>query len=218
MYVVPQVRYMSEETDDSMNERQADVGDVPDLDPVDRLEQSLEQLDEAGELDSERITFDTTSIGGVHLDRIGEELSEVDYGRDPVRITIEPEIAHPDDHHYRIGFEDLERVPDDPEHQFVPEGREGRLRRLAEHVRGFDCLVPCEIDDFDDVGVYRSSGEVCFEVEATEADVADHTSHELPEVVGTVKGLFDAEISGLAFYPDDKGWGEPTYAVTLKVE
>lgn len=97
---------MEDETD--INEEQAAVGDVPDLDPVKELEQSLEQLEENGELGIEKITIKPMIIGGVHLDQIGEVLSDVGYERDPVRITIEPVTDNPEDHHYQIRFEDLE--------------------------------------------------------------------------------------------------------------
>jgi N-acetylglucosamine kinase-like BadF-type ATPase len=90
---------MADETD--MNEQQAEVGDVPDLDPAERLEQSLEQLEEDGELDSERITFRATTVSGVSLNEIRDILYRVGFDDYPVTVTID----HDGDGAYKASFD-----------------------------------------------------------------------------------------------------------------
>ena len=187
-------------------------------DAVDRLEQSLEELEEQGELDSERITFRTMSIGGVHLDRLDSALSKVDYDRDPVRITIEPETEHPEDHHYRIEFEDLDR---DERGNYVLSDIQERMDGLEEQLRALDVLVPTEIDDIPDIGRY-GNGTMSFEVEAEIVEVDGpgraHTEYQVPNDVVDLVTDYGGEMRDVALYPEGRGWGEPTFAVEVVIE
>lgn len=100
--------YMDDKTDP--NKMQAEQGDVPDVAPAERLRDSLEQLEEDGELDSGRVTFETRKIRGVDLDEVYEILQDVDYDRHPVRITIEPmpaESGRDSERDYQVHFDDL---------------------------------------------------------------------------------------------------------------
>jgi len=207
---------MADETD--LNEEQAEVGDVPDLDPVEQLEQSLQELEEQGELDSEAITFRTTSLGGVHLDALDEALADVDYDKDPVRITIEPESAHPEDHHYQIDFEYLEH---DGRGNYVPGDLQARMDGLEEHLRGHDALVPTEVHEAPDIG-RNQNGYMTFEVEAEIVEVdgpgREHTEYQVPRDVIDLVNDFGGEMRDVALYPEGRGWGQPTFAVEVVVE
>lgn len=96
---------MADETD--MNEQQAESGeasdssDVPDLHPAERLDQSLEQLEEQGELDSDRVTFRANTVSGVSLNEIRDILYRVGFDDYPVTVTID----HDGDGTYEASFE-----------------------------------------------------------------------------------------------------------------
>jgi hypothetical protein len=186
--------------------------------PSERLEQSLQELDEQGELDSERITFKTMSIGGVHLDQLNSALKEVDYDRDPVRITIEPESERADDHHYRIEFEDLEQ---NDRGRLVPTDLRDRIEGLADEFRVMDCLVPTEVGEAPDVGV-NQNGYIVFDVEAEIIEVdgpgREHTEWQVPDRVYELADAYGAEVRDVACYPDGRGWGGPTFAIEVVVE
>jgi len=225
---------MADETD--LNEEQAEVGDVPDLDPVKQLEQSLQELEEQGELDSEAITFRPTGLGGVHLDALDEALADVDYDKDPVRITIEPQSAHPEDHHYQISFEYLEH---DGRGNYVPGDLQARMDGLEEHLRGHDALVPTEVHEAPDIG-RNQNGFMTFEVEADIVEVCraggedstvgtsessevdgpgrEHTEYQVPRDVIDLVNDFGGEMRDVALYPEGRGWGQPTFAVEVVVE
>jgi len=70
-------------------------------DPAERLEQSLEQLEEQGELDSERITFRATTVSGVSLNEIRDILYRVGADDFPVTVTID----HSGNGAYEASFE-----------------------------------------------------------------------------------------------------------------
>jgi hypothetical protein len=207
---------MEDETD--INEEQAEVGDVPDLDPVEELEQSLEQLEEQGELDSEQITFRPMSLGGGHLDSLDDVLEDVGYDKDPVRITIKPENDHPDDHHYKIDFDYLEH---DGRGRLVSSDLTARMDGLEEHLRAHDALVPTEIHDAPNIG-RNQNGYMTFEVEAEVVEVngsgRDHTEYQIPDDVLNLVDDFGGEVRDVALYPDGRGWGQPTYAIEIRVE
>lgn len=196
----------------TMGERKTDIEDMQEM---------LEQLEANGYLDSERVTFDTMTLGGIHLDKIGDELSEVDYGRDPVKITIEPESTHPEDHHYSIHFESLEYVDGDDGHELVSDRVADRTRFLADNVRAMDALVPSEVDGVDSVVVNENIGRVMFEIEADVFEIDGpgraHTEYMLPEQLQEAIDYHDAEIEDIRLLPDGKGWGSPVYAMTLEV-
>lgn len=75
------------------------------IEEQDLSDEEIEEL--VGGMDSGQFM---RSTGGVHLDRAWRELKDVGYDDDPIRIVIEPEMAVPEDHHYRIRFEPLELV------------------------------------------------------------------------------------------------------------
>jgi len=186
-------------------------------DAVDRLEQSLQELEEQGELDSERVTFKTRLLGGIHLDELDSVLSEIGYERDPVRITIEPETDRPEDHHYRIEMKDLEH---NDRGQLVPTDLRDRIQALADELRSMDCLVPSEVDEAPDVGV-NQNGYIVFEAEAEIVEVdgpgREHTEWQVPDRIYELADTYGGEVRDVACYPEGKGWGEPTFAVEVTV-
>lgn len=186
-------------------------------DIVDRLEESLEQLEEQGELDSETITFKTTDLGHVHLDKLDTVLSDVDYDKDPVRITIEPENDRPEDHHYHVSFKYLEHHGPDG---YVAADRQARLDGLEEKLRSHDSVIRPEVAEMPTVG--RIGGTLIFEVEADIVESTgsgpDHTQYQLPRDVTQMVKDYGGELGDIALYPDGRGLGEPTYAVEVVVE
>lgn len=64
-----------------------------DDDPTDRLESSLDELDETGALDSERIEFRTTKIANVSPDELPNIVSRLD---DSYRVDVRIEIVDTD--------------------------------------------------------------------------------------------------------------------------
>lgn len=185
-------------------------------DPIDRLEQSLEELDEDGELDSDEISFRTTMLGGVHLDQLDEELADIDYDKDPVRITIEPELDEPSDHRYQVHFEYLQHSPDG----YVSDTRQSRMDVLEEHLREHDALVSSEVHESTDIG--RVGGTLLFEVEAEIVTVdgqgRDHTEYQIPRDIIELVQDFGGELEDVALYPDGRGLRKPTYALEVVVE
>jgi hypothetical protein len=184
---------------------------------IEQLEAELERM--MNELDDDEIPEDLEimGLGGLQLDRVWEELQQIDYERDPVEITIKPESPNPEDHHYHIEFTDLDIVEyGDELFELVPESRGDKLLHLAARLNELD-MVNKVTDDIDSEKLQRS-GTIVFEVRADEYGQLDRTRYTIPNEIGRTLTAYGAELHDATFYPNTEIDDDPMFVVTALIE
>jgi len=181
-----------------------------DRDPTEALEDELESMD-VSEINA---LYPPTYIGGVYLDEIDEVLSDVDYSRDPVRITIEPETADADDFRYGASFTQL-TYSDDELRASVSESKAGYV---AGELGGLDCVVdqvlPGVIKHDTDITLFVEAHETTIEAE----DGTTNTEDRIPESVYETIEEHDCSLTKVIFHPAGRGYGFPVFELEVSVE
>lgn len=179
----------------------------------DELEDELDALEsmDVSEINS---LYPPTYIGGVYLDEIDEVLSDIDYSRDPLRITIEPETANADDFRYGVSFTQLMYGDD----ELTESVAKSKAEYVAGKLSGCDCVVNQVLP-----GVVRHDTEITMFVEATEEMVENeqgdtHTEDRIPEEIYEKIDIHDCSLTKVIFHPAGRGYGFPVYELEVSVE
>lgn len=181
-----------------------------DSDPTDALKDELELMD-VSEINA---LYPPTYIGGVYLDEIGDVLSDVDYSRDPIRITIEPETADADDFRYGVEFTQL-TYGDNELRASVSESKAGYVAgKLGELECVVDRVLPGVIKHEAEITLFVEAHETTIEAE----DGTTNTEDRVPESVYETIDKHDCSLTKVIFHPAGRGYGFPVFELEVSVE